>query len=221
MTQPKSIGTIHSFPYYPRVYMAQIAAKYAGVELDIPADFEFGVTNRTPEYLAKFPYGKAPAMETTEGPLYESEAIAYYVAISNPDAKLLGSTNYEKARVLQFQFLSAGTFGSNLGKWYFPLKGWAAYNESEVIKAKNDLHAALATFDKEVKGKTYLVGEGVTLADISVAATLFTGFTQLFDEEYRSAFPNVTRWFEHAISLPEFKSVVGEYSLCVTPLVHA
>ena len=43
---------------------------------------------QTPEFLARFPTGKVPAMDTPNGPLFESFAIARYVARlsdSNPN----------------------------------------------------------------------------------------------------------------------------------------
>jgi elongation factor 1-gamma len=41
-----------------------------------------GVTNNSAEFLAKFPLGKVPALETSEGPLYETDAIAQYSKLS-------------------------------------------------------------------------------------------------------------------------------------------
>ena len=41
----------------------------------------FGETNKSPEFLKKFPLGKVPAFEGSDGLLLtESNAIAYYVA---------------------------------------------------------------------------------------------------------------------------------------------
>ena len=41
----------------------------------------FGETNKKPEFLNKFPLGKVPAFEGSDGVLLtESNAIAYYVA---------------------------------------------------------------------------------------------------------------------------------------------
>lgn len=36
---------------------------------------------------------------------------------------------------------------------------------------------------------------------------------QLFDEEFRKPFPNVTRYFMTVVNQPEFKKVMGEVSL--------
>ncbi|KIO11413.1 hypothetical protein M404DRAFT_127786, partial [Pisolithus tinctorius Marx 270] len=52
------------------------AADLSGLDIDVP-HFEFGVTNRTPEFLEKFPLGKIPAFEDNTGfALVEGIAIA-------------------------------------------------------------------------------------------------------------------------------------------------
>ena len=49
--------------------------------MTVAKDFVFGETNKSPEFLKKFPLGKVPAFEGSDGVLLtESNAIAYYVA---------------------------------------------------------------------------------------------------------------------------------------------
>lgn len=75
-----SIGKIYSYPNNPRVAKAAIAANYNNQQITMVPDFKMGETNKTPEFLAKFPLGRVPAFESTDGSftLYESNAIAYY-----------------------------------------------------------------------------------------------------------------------------------------------
>ena len=40
-----------------------IAAKYGGHNICLDKDFEFGVTEKSKEFLSKFPLGKVPALE--------------------------------------------------------------------------------------------------------------------------------------------------------------
>lgn len=70
--------TVHTYPQNPRYWKAAVAGQYTGVSVKEAAGFQMGVTNKTPEFLAKFPLGKVPAAETPEGPLFESNAIARY-----------------------------------------------------------------------------------------------------------------------------------------------
>ena len=41
-----------------------------------------GVTNKTPEYMAKHPLGQVPLMETPDGPLFESNTLVRYGTLS-------------------------------------------------------------------------------------------------------------------------------------------
>ena len=38
--------------------MIQISAQYGGSDVKLAADFAFGVTNKSPEFTAKFPFGQ-------------------------------------------------------------------------------------------------------------------------------------------------------------------
>ena len=54
-------------------------AAWLGLPLDAPSSFVFGESNKSPEYLAKFPHGKIPAFEGSDGfTLFETQAIARY-----------------------------------------------------------------------------------------------------------------------------------------------
>lgn len=58
-------------------------AGWSGVQLE-HQPFTMGVTNKTPEFLAKNPFGKVPLLETPDGTcIFESNAIARYVASSS------------------------------------------------------------------------------------------------------------------------------------------
>jgi elongation factor 1-gamma len=47
-------------------------------------DFKLGESNKTPEYLTKFPHGKIPGLELDNGfTLFESWAIARYRKLFN------------------------------------------------------------------------------------------------------------------------------------------
>ncbi|KAM7316062.1 hypothetical protein ACRRTK_024742 [Alexandromys fortis] len=76
-------GTLYTYPENWRAFNALIAAQYSGAQvrvLSAPPHFHFGQTNRTPEFLRKFPAGKVPAFEDDGGfCVFESNAIAYYI----------------------------------------------------------------------------------------------------------------------------------------------
>jgi elongation factor 1-gamma len=57
----------------------QATAVLAGIKYNLPTGYTHFETNKTPEYLAKFPHGKIPAWEGADGfKLFEAAAIARY-----------------------------------------------------------------------------------------------------------------------------------------------
>ncbi|PON48744.1 S-crystallin [Parasponia andersonii] len=55
-----------------------VPISYAGVKIEVAANFELGVTNKTPEFLKMNPIGKIPVLETPDDPIFESIAISRY-----------------------------------------------------------------------------------------------------------------------------------------------
>merc|ERR1712071_66947 len=97
-----TVGTLYTYPHNFRAYKALIAAQYSGSKINVASDFVFGETNKSEQFLKKFPLGKVPAFETPAGEVIaESNAIAYYVA----NQQLRGDSDVDKAQVLQWMNL--------------------------------------------------------------------------------------------------------------------
>ena len=80
-----------------RAFKILIAAEYNSVTIDIP---EFKVKdNKTAEFLAKSPLGRVPVLVTPAGSIFESNAIARYVARMRRDTELYGVSFFESALV--------------------------------------------------------------------------------------------------------------------------
>lgn len=82
---------LYTYPGNPNAVKAMVAAEFVGVTIDVPP-FAFGVDNKTPEFLKMNPNGKVPVLETPEGCIFESNAIARYIARLRPDVGLYGRT---------------------------------------------------------------------------------------------------------------------------------
>ncbi|KAJ3340531.1 nuclear protein localization protein 4 [Gonapodya sp. JEL0774] len=197
------------------VYKALIAAKYNGLEVEEDKGFQIGVTNTTPAFLNKFPLGKVPAFEGADGfTLYESNAIAYYVASSKKDTKLLGKDKQEAAKIQQYIFLADNEISPAAATWTFPILGWIPFNKVNQAKAIEDIKKTLSVLDKILLRRTFLVGETVTLADITVFAALLNLYKLVLEPEIRKPYVNVNRWFLTLAHQAEFSAVVGEVNLC-------
>merc|ERR1712025_301801 len=88
------------------------------------------------------------------------------------------------------------------------------YNKTATERAKEDIKAALKTLNDHLLTRTFLVGERLSLADIAVACTMLSLYTQVLDAEFRKPFVNVTRWFNTVVNQPNAKAVIGQVNLC-------
>merc|ERR1711981_773780 len=205
-------GTLYTYPDNFRAQKALIAAKYSGAQLSLAKDFKFGETNKSPEFLKKFPLGKVPAFEGSDGViLTESNAIAYYVA---NDELRGGSDAATRAQVVQWMCMADNEILPASCTWVFPTMGIMQFNKNATDRAKEDIKAALKTLNDHLLTRTFLVGERVTLADIAVACTLVNLYKQVLDPNFRKPFLNVTHWFTTVINQPNAKEVLGSVTLC-------
>jgi len=205
-------GTLYTYPDNFRAQKALIAAKYSGAQLTVAKDFVFGETNKSAEFLKKFPLGKVPAFEGADGVcLTESNAIAYYVG---NDELRGGNDAAARAQVVQWMCMADNEILPASCTWVFPTMGIMQFNKNATERAKEDVKAALKTLNDHLLTRTFLVGERVTLADISVACTLLSLYKQVLDPSFRKPFLNVSRWFTTVVNQPNAKAVLGEVQLC-------
>uniref|UniRef100_A0A2K5KED8 Elongation factor 1-gamma n=1 Tax=Colobus angolensis palliatus TaxID=336983 RepID=A0A2K5KED8_COLAP len=171
-------GTLYTYPENWRAFKALIAAQYSGAQvrvLSAPPHFHFGQTNRTPEFLRKFPAGKVPAFEGDDGfCVFESNAIAYYVS----NEELRGSTPEAAAQVVQWVSFADSDIVPPASTWVFPTLGIMHHNKQATENAKEEVRRILGLLDAHLKTRTFLVGERVTLADITVVCTLLWLYKQ-------------------------------------------
>merc|ERR1712137_1085033 len=150
-------GTLYTYPDNFRAFKALIAAKYSGAKLTVAKDFVFGETNKSAEFTKKFPLGKVPAFEGSDGTLLtESNAIAYYVA---NDELRGGSDAAARAQVVQWMCWADNEVLPASCTWVFPCMGIMQYNKTATERAKEDIKAALKTLNDHLLTKTFLVGE--------------------------------------------------------------
>ncbi|CAA6660229.1 unnamed protein product [Spirodela intermedia] len=178
---------------------ALIAAEYTGVALEQIKNFQFGVSNKTPEFLQMNPIGKVPVLETPDGPIFESNAIARYVARLKADNPLYGSSLIEYGLIEQWMDFSSTEIDVNIGRWLYPRFG-----------IRNYLPQGIGALNTHLSTNTYLVGHAVTLADIIMGCNLFMGFTHIMTKAFTSEFPHVERYFWTVVNQPKFTKVLGE-----------
>jgi len=205
-------GILYTYPDNFRAFKVLIAAQYSGATVTVQENFVFGESNTAKDFLAKFPTGKVPAFEATDGTcLTESNAIAYYVGNS---ALRASESPVHSAQVIQWmQFADSDILPASC-TWVFPTLGAMQFNKQQTERAKDDVKKAMKVLNDHLLHHTYLVGERVSLADIAVACTLLQLYQHVMDPNFRKAYGNTNRWFTTIINQPQVKKVIGNFQLC-------
>lgn len=86
--------------------------------------------------------------------------------------------------------------------------------KKEQTEALTRLLDALKVLDNHLKLHTFLVGNRITIADISLAVSLMVGFRFVWDEKFRKNIPHITRWYEYIINQEPVVKVFGKPVLC-------
>lgn len=184
-----------------KCYLAQIIAQYSGKCLtvrQIRCD-----KNSSSDII----------LETADVTLSDSNAIAFFLSNSqlrrednlSASSQVLQWMLYAKNHISPAAInLVLATFDSSVSK-----------NMKANIKAsKEDILWTLKRLDDLLFTKTYLVGERITLADISVFTALLPLYEFVLDSHLRNQYTNLNRWFSTILNQPQVKCIVKEYKFC-------
>jgi elongation factor 1-gamma len=202
----------------------QAVAALSGLEVVMDPDFVMRETNRTPEFLAKFPLGKVPAFEGADGfCVAEGQAICRYIADSgNNSAQLLGADARARAKVEEWAcFAEAEITAHVLPPMLMTMFRLIPFDEARFNQCAADLERALRRVDVALQqGQRFLMGgDKITLADVMVGGVLLLAGKFLMDREMREkAAPNVERYLKGLMEIPEMKGAFGEIELCESRL---
>ncbi|PIA44196.1 hypothetical protein AQUCO_01700069v1 [Aquilegia coerulea] len=201
---------LHAGNTNKNAFKALIAAEYSGVQVKLVENFEMGVSNKTPEFLKMNPIGKVPVLETPDGPISESNAIARYVAHLKEDNPLYGSSSIEYGQVEQWIDFASFEIDANVLRWFIPRIGFSVYLSPIEEASITALKRALRALNTYLASNTFLVGQSVTLADIIMTCNLSLGFSQIMTKSFTSEFPHVERYFWTMVNQPKFRKVLGD-----------
>lgn len=201
-----------TFYYAPRtsstrVHWAldELALAYEAVRVDLAAGEQ-----RTASFLAINPNGKVAALVDDGASMFESLAILIHLGEKYGVAKGLWPApgSAQSAEALSWTVWSAVTLGghgldvlSNTSERVAP----ELRNEARAEQAKTELAADLAILETKLEGRTYLLGDTFTLADIAVAGA--ASFFSRISGADRDAFPRVAAWTARCLGRPAMKAL--------------
>jgi glutathione S-transferase len=180
--------------YKVRLLLAQLERSYHWTEVDIMS----GAT-RTPDFLARNPNGRIPALELDDGTcLAESDAILWYLA---EGTAFLPAERLARAQVLQWMFFEQYSHEPYVATPRFIIKHLSADSprRGELPQRLKQGRAALTVMEIHLKGRQYFVAESYSIADIALYAYTHVAHEAQLDLE---PYPNVRGWLARVAGQP-------------------
>jgi len=187
----------HPFSTYSRRVLIAFAEKQIAHEL-VVVDMA-ARRHREQPYLSLNPYGRVPTLEEDGFVLFESTAILDYLEATRPSPPLVPADARGRALVDMHMKLCDIQFTRHAGtivfpKRFLPKEKW---NTAAIADAKTQIEKHFAILDKQLAGKTYLVAEQFSLAEVCYAP--FLEFLPLMEITLPGA---VAAWSERLLARP-------------------
>lgn len=161
-------------------------AKHIGVEVNTKMIDLNALDQMSPEYLEMNPQHTVPTINDNGFTLWESRAImTYLVRKYAPNSTLIPKDLKKRAVMERMLYFDVATFYKALGEYFYP----KLFDGNE-LEAKNEvkLKFSLELMDQFLAKNKYMAGDQLTLADISLLASMtfpiimeydLTGYTNL------------------------------------------
>ena len=128
----------------------------------------------TPEYLALNPNKKMPTLEDGGFVLWESNAILFYLAAKRPQSGLWPTDLQDQADVLRWlAWESAHWDAESIGMVTYEkaskaVLGRGPADPAFILRGEENFERFAAVLNDALKGRAWLVGDRLTIADFSV-----------------------------------------------------
>lgn len=149
--------------------------------------------HKKPEYLAKNYFGQVPCLldNRTGRHMCQSASILEYLA--EQGGKFGGADEAERVRIREWMFWDFDRLASNIYRARSIKLGFRQAHEAIAEMSLNDGKVALKVLDDHLAGRSWMVGNGPTIADIDLYGVVSfapAGGFSLAD------YPNISSWMK-------------------------
>jgi glutathione S-transferase len=212
---------LYVFPPSPRAFKVMAVATYLGIEPTLHALDVIKGDQKSPEYAALNPNMRMPTLKDGDYVLWESNAIMQYLASKRPESGLLPSDEKGRLDVTRWQFWDLAHWDPTCAVFLFEnvvksvvLKSGEP-DAAAIAKATESFHRVARVLDGRLKGKKFVVGDRLTVADFSLGAPLsLAEMGRIPVEPYRE----IKRWCGTLRALPAWQKTQAQ---CAPPAAAA
>jgi len=207
---------LYVFPPSPRAFKVMAIANHLGLDwTPCIVDLIKG-EQRSPAFAALNPNMRMPVLKDGDDVLWESNAIGQYLAAKKPESGLLPADESGRLDVTRWQFWELAHWDPCCATFIFE-----NVVKAVVLKSGDPDPAALAkgaelfernakVLDGQLKGKRFVTGDRLTLADFALGAPLNLADMARFPIE---PYGEIKRWYATLRALPAWQKTLAQCAL--------
>ena len=202
---------LHVFPPSPRATKVVALANHLGVDCELCMVDLFKGEQMKTAFTALNPNKRMPVLEDDGFVLWESNAILHYLASKKPESGLWPADARGQADVIRWLSWEGAHWTPACTPMAYErvvkkLAGLGDPDLEEVAKGEKLFHQFAEVLNAHLKGRKWLLGNDLTIADFSVGAPLVMAEAGRYP---LASYPEITRWYGALAALPAWKRAIA------------
>jgi glutathione S-transferase len=207
---------LYVFPPSPRAFKPMVVANHLGIETTLRIVDLVKGDQKAPQYAALNPNMRMPTLKDGDYVLWESSAILQYLAGKKPESGLLPRDERGRLDVTRWQFWDVCHWDPGCAVFIFEhlvkpivLKSGEP-DQAAIAKGAEIFHRAAKVLDDQLRGRKFVTGETLTLADFSIGASM-----NLADMAHYpiAQYAEIKRWYASLRALPAWQKTLGQCAM--------
>lgn len=207
---------LHVFPPSPRAVKVLAVANHLDLPYEIKLVDLLQGAQKTAEFTAINPNQRMPVLEEDGYILWESNAIMQYLALKKPESGLLPLDEPGRLDVTRWQFWDAAHWDAACAVFVFEylvkplIRGIPEQDPESLAHGEEAFHRVATVLEAQLKGRKYVTGDRLTLADFALAAPLHLApLIHLPLEPYKE----IRRWHADLGTLPSWRKTMAQAAM--------
>ena len=186
--------------YKARLLLSLLNLEYEWVRVDLMKG-----EHKSPEYLAKNPFGQVPFLVDGDVQLADAQAILVYLARQYGGEKWLPLDALSLAQIIRWLSTAAGEVrqGPENARLYYLFGSGTNIN---IERATQKSEFILTQLDQHLSDRTWLEFDHPTIADVAIYPYIALAREGKIDLD---AYPHVLNWIERVKQLPGYIPMTG------------
>jgi glutathione S-transferase len=212
---------LYVFPPSPRAFKVLAVANHLGLDYETHIVDLVKGEQKSPSYAALNPNMRMPTMKHGDYVLWESAAIQQYLAMQKPESRLLPTEEKARLDVMRWQCWDLAHWDPSCAVFIFEnfvkptFMGINEPDRAALDKVQELFHRAAKVLDSQLKGKPFVTGEQLAVADFALGAPLNLATLARIPLE---PYAEIRRWFDTLRALPAWQRTLAQSA---PPTAHA